>query len=281
MRKRNLTGKSGTIRRIGFVTGFLLVTAVVIAPFCWLIFCSLKPRNELFTVGAMPSALTLANYVFLFTHTEVGRFLWNSTWVAVVVTSVTVLVSTMGAYSLIFFRYKGRELMGRLILLTYMFPGVVIIVPCYNVMSFLNLTNNLFGVVLVELVLTVPFSVWMLRGFFMEIPRELEEAAIIDGCSKVQALWYVLLPLAPPGIIAVSVFAFIFSWNEYLFPLVLINDESAKTLPLGVAGFMGHLYVEWGPLLAAAVVSTIPILILFSILQRFLIKGIMAGAING
>ena len=281
MRKRNLAGKSGTIRRIGFVTGFLLVTAVVTAPFCWLIFCSLKPRNELFTVGAMPSALTIANYVFLLTHTEVGRFLWNSTWVAVVVTSVTVLVSTMGAFSLIFFRYKGRELMGRLILLTYMFPGVVIIVPCYNVMSFLNLTNNLFGVVLVELVLTVPFSVWMLRGFFMEIPRELEEAAIIDGCSKVQALWYVLLPLARPGIIAVSVFAFIFSWNEYLFPLVLINDESAKTLPLGVAGFMGHLYVEWGPLLAAAVVSTIPILILFSILQRFLIKGIMAGAING
>jgi len=162
-----------------------------------------------------------------------------------------------------------------------MFPGVVIIVPSYNVMSFLHLTNSLVGVMLVELVLTIPFSVWMLRGFFTEIPRELEEAAIIDGCSKMQALRHVLLPLALPGIIAVAVFAFIFSWNEYLFPLVLINDEAVKTLPLGVAGFMGHLYVEWGPLLAAAVVSTIPILILFIFLQRFLIKGIMSGAVKG
>ena len=281
MQKLKRTVKSEIMRRIGFVIGFLFVTTVVIAPFCWLIFCSLKPRAQLFTIGGMPSTLTLVHYFSLFTHTEVGRFLWNSTCVAVVVTGVTVFVSTLSAYSLIFFRYKGRELMGRLILLTYMFPGVVIIVPCYNVMSFLNLTNNLFGVMLVELVLTIPFSVWMLRGFFMEIPRELEEAAIIDGCSKMQALWHVLLPLARSGIIAVAVFAFIFSWNEYLFPLVLINNESAKTLPLGVAGFMGHLYVEWGPLLAAAVVSTIPILILFTILQRFLIRGIMAGAVKG
>ena len=273
--------KSRAIRRISFVFGLLVVTTVVIAPFCWLLFCSLKPRTQLFTGLAIPSSLTLANYVALFTHTEVVRFLCNSTEVAVVVTSVTVFTAVLGAYSLVFFRYSGRELIGRLILLTYMFPGVVIIVPSYNVMSFLHLTNSLVGVMLVELVLTIPFSVWMLRGFFMEIPRELEEAAIIDGCSKMQALRHVLLPLALPGMIAVAVFAFIFSWNEYLFPLVLINDEAVKTLPLGVAGFMGHLYVEWGPLLAAAVVSTIPILILFIFLQRFLIKGIMAGAVKG
>jgi ABC-type glycerol-3-phosphate transport system permease component len=146
-------------------------------------------------------------------------------------------------------------------------------------MSCLNLTNSLVGVIVVELVLTMPFSVWMLCGFFMEIPRDLEEAAIVDGCSKMQALWHVLLPLARPGIIAIAVFSFIFSWNEYLSPLV--NNEAAKTLPLGVAGFMGHLYVEWGPLLASAVISTIPILILFTILQRFLIKRIMAGAVKG
>jgi len=273
--------KSRTIRRISFAFGLLVVTTFVIAPFCWLLFCSLKPRTQLFTGHAIPSSLTPANYVALFRHTEVVRFLCNSTEVAVVVTGVTVFTAVLGAYSLVFFRYSGRELIGRLILLTYMFPGVVIIVPSYNVMSFLHLTNSLVGVMLVELVLTIPFSVWMLRGFFTEIPRELEEAAIIDGCSKMQALRHVLLPLALPGIIAVAVFAFIFSWNEYLFPLVLINDEAVKTLPLGVAGFMGHLYVEWGPLLAAAVVSTIPILILFIFLQRFLIKGIMSGAVKG
>jgi multiple sugar transport system permease protein len=269
------------MRRFAFVLGFLLVSAVVVAPFFWLVLCSLKPKAQLFNVGFTPSTLTIANYVSLFTRTEIASFLWNSTLVAAAVTGVTALFATLGAYSLVFFRYKGREFIGRIILLTYMFPGVVIIVPCYNVMSFLRLTNSLFGVMLVELVLTIPFSVWMLRGFFMEIPRELEEAAIIDGCSKMQALWHVVLPLARPGIIAVAVFSFIFSWNEYLFPLVLINNESGKTLPLGVAGFMGRLYVEWGPLLASAVISTIPILILFTILQRFLIKGIMAGAVKG
>ena len=269
------------MRRIAFVLGFIIVSTVVVAPFGWLVLCSLKPKAQLFNVGFTPSTLTAANYVSLFTRTEITSFFWNSTVVAVAVTGITALFATLGAYSLVFFRYKGREFIGRIILLTYMFPGVVIVVPCYNVMSVFSLTNNLFGVMLVELVLTIPFSVWMLRGFFLEIPRELEEAAIIDGCSKIQALWHVVLPLARPGIIAVAVFAFIFSWNEYLFPLVLINNESAKTLPLGVAGFMGHLYVEWGPLLASAVVSTVPILILFTILQRFLIKGIMAGAVKG
>ena len=273
--------KPKTIHQIVFVLGLLVVTALVISPFCWLLFSSLKPKAQLFTGLALPTNLTLANYFALFAHTEVLRFLSNSATVAVVVTAATVFIATLGAYSLVFFRYSGRELIGRFILLTYMFPGVVIIVPSYNIMSFLHLTNNLLGVMLVELVLTIPFSVWMLRGFFMEIPRELEEAAIIDGCSKMQALQHVLLPLALPGIVAVAVFAFIFSWNEYLFPLVLINDENVKTLPLGVAGFMGHLYVEWGPLLASAVVSTIPILVLFTFLQRFLIKGIMAGAVKG
>jgi multiple sugar transport system permease protein len=270
-----------TTRRALFFIGLLALAVVLLLPFCWLVFCSLKPRAQLFTVGVMPNSLTLDHYVALFTGTQAVRFLLNSTLVAVVVTALTVCFSTLGAYSLVFFRYPGRELIGRLILFAYMFPGVIIIVPTYRVMTFLHLTDHLAGVMLVELVLTVPFSVWMLRGFFMDIPRELEEAAILDGCSKMQAFRYVLLPLALPGVIAVAVFAFIFSWNEYLFPLVLINNEATKTLPLGVAGFMGHLYVEWGPLLAAAVVSTIPILILFTLLQRFLIKGMMSGAVKG
>jgi multiple sugar transport system permease protein len=268
-------------RQVAFVLGLLVLAFLLLFPFCWLVFCSLKPRAQLFNVGVMPQALTLNHYYTLFARTEALRFLLNSALVAVVVTALTVCFSTLGAYSLVFFRYRGRELIGRLILFAYMFPGVIIIVPMYNVMTALHLTNHLASVMLVELVLTVPFSLWMLRGFFLDIPQELEEAAILDGCSKMQALRHVLLPLALPGIIAVAVFSFIFSWNEYLFPLVLINNEDAKTLPLGVAGFMGHLYVEWGPLLASAVVSTIPILILFTFLQRFLIKGLMSGAVKG
>jgi len=269
------------LNRSIFGISLVLVLILVAFPFYWLAISSLKPSSQLFSVDIFPSGLTLDNYVNLLTHTPILRYFWNSVIVALSVTLFTVIAAVLGAYSLVFFRYPGREFLGRIILFTYMFPGVIIIVPTYTIMSRLFLTDNLLGVILVELVLTVPFCVWMLRGFFADIPKELEEAAIIDGCSKMTALWHVLMPVSLPGIIATAVFAFIFSWNEYLFPLVLVNSESQKTLPLGVAGFMGHLYVEWGPLLASGVFSTLPILILFIFLQRYLVGGLMAGAVKG
>jgi multiple sugar transport system permease protein len=241
----------------------------------------LKPASQLFTVDVIPRTLTFDNYVSLLRDTLFTRHFLNSVLVAATVTLLTIFIAVLGAYSLVFFRYRGRETLGRLLLFTYMFPGVIIILPTFGIMSRLRLTDSLMGVIVIELVLTVPFSVWMLRGFLSQIPKELEEAAIIDGCSRMQALRRVIVPVSGNGIVAVAVFAFIFSWNEYLFPLVLVNSEDQKTLPLGIAGFMGHLYVEWGPLLASGVLSTIPILILFIFLQRFLVEGIMAGSVKG
>jgi multiple sugar transport system permease protein len=270
-----------TRQRVMFLAAMTVAVVLVAFPFYWLTISSLKTSRQLFGVQLFPNPITLVNYVTVFTTTRVPTYLLNSVIVAVVVTVLTLFAAVLGAYSLVFFRYAGREVLGRLILFTYMFPGVVIIVPTHRIMTYLHMTNNLAGVIIVELVLTVPFAVWMLRGFFLDIPKELEEAAIIDGCSKMGALYHVLLPVGTPGIIAAAVFAFVFSWNEYLFPLVLINNEGAKTLPLGVAGFMGHLYVQWGPLLASGVVSTVPILLLFIFLQRYLIEGIMAGAVKG
>jgi multiple sugar transport system permease protein len=258
-----------------------LTVLLITFPFYWLVISSVKSRRELFTVDLWPQVLTIENYTNLLQQSAFIRYFLNSVAVAVVVTIVTICVSVLGAFSLVFFRYPGRELCGRLILFTYMFPGVVIIIPISNTMSSLHLADNVLGVMIVELVLTVPFGVWMLRGFFMDIPRELEEAAIVDGASKMRALIGILLPSASPGIIAVAVFTFIFSWNEYLYPLVLVNSEASKTLPLGIAGFMGQLTVQWGPLLASGVVSTVPILILFVFLQRFLIEGLTAGAVKG
>lgn len=269
------------VQRATFLVSLAIALLVVSFPFYWLTISSLKPSNRVFTVDMFPANLSLDNYTNLFTRTPVLQYFVNSVIVAVAVTLITVFAAVLGAYSMVFFRYPGREALGRLILFTYMFPGVIIIVPTHRIMTSLSLVDSLVGVIIVELVLTVPFCVWMLRGFFMGIPKELEEAAIIDGCSKMSALYHVLLPVSLPGITATAVFAFIFSWNEYLFPLVLINNEAQKTLPLGVAGFMGHLYVEWGPLLASGVFSTLPILILFTFLQRYLISGLMAGSVKG
>lgn len=267
--------------RLLLVGAMGLTIFIITFPFYWLAISSLKSRRELFTVDLWPAVLTIENYSNLWDQSAFNGYFLNSVLVAVVVTIVTICVAVLGAFSLVFFRYPGRELGGRLILFAYMFPGVVIIIPVSNTMNSLRLADSVLGVMIVELVLTVPFGVWMLRGFFMDIPRELEEAAIVDGASKMRALIGILLPSAVPGIIAVAVFTFIFSWNEYLYPLVLINSEASKTLPLGIAGFMGQLTVQWGPLLASGVVSTVPILILFVFLQRFLIEGLTAGAVKG
>lgn len=267
--------------RLILIACMALTTLIIAFPFYWLSISSLKTRQELFSVDLIPEIFTFQNYANLLDNSEFNRYFVNSIIVAGAVTAITILVATLGAFSLVFFRYPGRELCGRLILFTYMFPGVVIIIPIANIMNTLHLSDSLLGLMVVELMLTVPFGVWMLRGFFMDIPRELEEAAIVDGASKMRALFGILLPSASPGVIAVAVFTFIFSWNEYLFPLVLVNSEEAKTLPLGIAGFMGHLTVQWGPLLASGVISTVPILVLFIFLQRFLIEGLTAGAVKG
>ncbi len=267
--------------RIALILAILAATVYSAFPFYWLFISSVTHSSLLFTGALFPSRLTLDSYVQLFADTPVLTWLANSVIVAVLVTTLTVIVSVLGDYSLAFFRNPIGQAAGKLILFTYMFPGVVIVVPTYILLSRLGLVDNVIGLVLIELVLTVPFCIWMLRSFFVQVPKELLEAGRIDGASRMRVLWSVLLPVARPGVIAIAVFAFIFSWNEYLFPLVLINSDERKTLPLGVAGFMGNLTVQWGPLLASGVIAVIPVLLLFLFLQRHLVEGLMAGAVKG
>lgn len=269
------------------VGAIAVALAVVIAlvysafPFYWLVISSITAPSQLFEGALIPSAFSLESYQRLFANSPVLTWLGNSMLVAVAVTVLTVVISILGAYGLAFFETPLSRAAGNLILFTYMFPGVIIVIPAYQVLSRLGLSDSLVGLILVELVLTVPFCIWMLRSFFVEVPKEIIEAGRIDGASRMRVLWDLLVPIMRPGIVAISVFAFIFSWNEYLFPLVLVNADAQKTLPLGVAGFMGNLTVEWGPLLASGVVAVIPVFILFLFLQRQLINGLMSGAVKG
>lgn len=267
--------------RVALWAAIITATVYVTFPFYWLFISSVTDPSQLFGGALVPSSFTVENYVHLFTSTPVLTWMLNSILVAVIVTTLTVVVSVMGASSLAFFNSRLTQVAGRLILFTYMFPGVVVVVPAYRILSGLGLVDNITGVVLIELVLTVPFCIWMLRSFFMQIPKELFEAGRMDGASHFRVLWSLMLPIARPGVIVIAVFSFIFSWNEYLFPLVLINSDDGKTLPIGVAGFMGNLTVQWGPLLASGVVTVIPVLVLFLFLQRYLVQGLMAGAIKG
>lgn len=273
--------KHRALGRVVLWLAIIVATVYSAFPFYWLFISSLTPPSQLFKGSIFPSSLSTGSYGELFSTAPVFTWLGNSVLVAVVVTLLTLVVSVLGAYSLAFFNTWLGQAAGKLILFTYMFPGVVIVVPAYTLLSKMGLADNIAGLILVELVLTVPFCIWMLRSFFVEVPKELLEAGRIDGASRMRVLWSVLLPVARPGIIAIAVFAFIFSWNEYLFPLVLINSDEQKTLPLGVAGFMGNLTVQWGPLLASGVIAVIPVLVLFLFLQRYLVEGLMAGAVKG
>jgi ABC-type glycerol-3-phosphate transport system permease component len=273
--------ESRAVRRVALVVAIVIATIYSAFPFYWLFISSVTHSSQLFSGALFPTRFSLDSYVQLFATTPVLTWVGNSILVAVVVTALTIVVSVLGAYSLAFFDNPLGQAAGKLILFTYMFPGVVIVVPAYSMLNRLGLGDNIVGLILIELVLTVPFCIWMLRSFFVEVPKELLEAGRIDGASRMRVLWSLLIPVARPGIIAIAVFAFIFSWNEYLFPLVLINSDAGKTLPLGVAGFMGNLTVEWGPLLASGVVAVIPVLVLFLFLQRYLVEGLMSGAVKG
>jgi multiple sugar transport system permease protein len=272
-------------QRIGARTALWLAIAIATLysafPFYWLLVSSVTHPSRLFSGDLIPSRFTAESYRELFAATPVVTWLTNSVIVAVVVTVLTIAIAVLAAYSLAFYTNRLTQTAGKLILFTYMFPGVIIIVPAFGLLSRLGLVDSLVGLVLVELVLTIPFCTWMLRSFFIEVPKEILEAGRVDGASTLRILWSLLLPVARPGVIAIAVFSFIFSWNEYLFPLVLINSEAGKTMPLGVAGFMGNLTVQWGPLLASGVVAVLPVLALFLFLQRYLVEGLTAGAVKG
>jgi len=267
--------------RLALWLAITVATIYVVFPFYWLLISSFTHPSQLFSGSLVPSRFTLESYAHLFSTSPVFTWVGNSILVAVIVTAVTVVVSVLGAYSLAFFDTRLGQAAGRLILFTYMFPGVVIVVPAYRILSALGLVDDVAGLVLVELVLTVPFCIWMLRSFFIQIPKTRFEAGRVDGASHLRVLWGIMLPIARPGVIVIAVFSFIFSWNEYLFPLVLVNSDADKTLPLGVAGFMGNLTVQWGPLLASGVITVLPVLVMFIFLQRYLVEGLMVGAVKG
>lgn len=274
-------------RKIGtsliIVLGLVFFSIYLVFPVYWLIASSVKPTEDLFIVPAtlFPLRISFENFKEVLSATKIPRYFLNSIITSVAVTAITITISTLGAYSLTKYRFPGRKLISDLILVAYIFPGILILLPLYQLIVKLQLNNSLIGLILANLTFTVPFCLWMLRAFFMQLPNSLEESAMIDGCTKFGAFLKVLLPLASPGIVASGTYAFILSWNEYMFALVFVTDDANKTLPLGVAGFLGHLTIDWGSLLCSAVIAVIPIMLAFMFFQKYLIQGISAGAVKG
>ncbi len=263
----------------------LTVTLATLAPIYWMITISFKREVDQFSVPPrwFWFAPTLEHYLDAFVVRSFGQYLINSLVVAGGSTVCALVLGTMAAYSLARFRLPGRldRKLALWILSTRMFPAIVTVVPLFLIMRDLRLVNTRLSLIIVYTAFNLPFVVWMMRGFFAEVPRDLEEAAMVDGDSRLGALWRVVLPLVTPGLAATAVFCLIVSWNEFLFALVLTQTDDAMTLPVGIAGRVTQYGIKWGVMSAAAVVAMVPILAFAMSVQRYLVRGLSLGAVKG
>jgi ABC-type glycerol-3-phosphate transport system permease component len=264
----------------------LLVTFVfsMAMPLFWMVLCSLKPEGEnlSYPPTIIPQTWTLEHYERLFSATLFPTWFRNSTLVSIGTTLTAIAVSGMGAYVFSRFRYRFFEAFSRLILFAYMVPRILLLIPIFKIVWSLKLSNSLYGLLLTNNAFLIPYGLWTLRSYFAGIPHEIEEAALIDGCTRWRAFVRVVIPQALPGIISTALFAFHVAWNEYLFSSVLLWSSDLQTLSAGVATLMGELAPDsWGLLMAAGVMITLPVIALFSFMQSFLIAGWGGGAVKG
>jgi multiple sugar transport system permease protein len=278
------TRVSGMIRRTLYNLLVWTVVCFVAFPLFWMISTALKPHIETFAIPPtlLPVKPTLDHFKVMIFQTPFLQYFANSARVASATATLVIITATLGAYSLVRFRYRGRRLMAQMILFTYLLPAVVLLLPLYLLMAKIGLTNSLWGLVIAYTTFAMPFSLWLLRSFIASIPIDLEEAAMVDGASRMRAFLDVVLPQALPGIISTTLFSFILSWNEYLYSMVFISMDAKKTLPPGVISMLQqNQLTEWALLMAASVMMAVPVVISFSFLQKHLTRGFGAGAVKG
>jgi multiple sugar transport system permease protein len=266
-------------------TGLILATLFALGPFFWVFLASVKTRTELYATPIIyiPSYPTFQNYVDAWTSklTPFSRFFANSLWVSSVTMVATIVISTLAGYALARFRFVGKNTLMLVFLATQMFPAVLLIAPLLSQWYALGLIDTYQALIYSNFSFTVPFTVWMLVGYFESIPRELEESAMIDGSGRFGALLRIIVPLAAPGIAATAIFAFVSSWSELLFAVTFTSQTEMRTLSAGLLYMVGQYEIQWGQLGAGVMISTVPVAILFTFLQKHLIKGLTAGALKG
>jgi multiple sugar transport system permease protein len=274
--------------KIAQIFRYVLLAAAVllaIAPVYWMLTISLKTEVEQFASPPPWFAFTptLAHYSDAFVTRGFGRFLLTSAIVAVASTACALIIGTLAAYALARFELPWRlnRRLSLWILSTRMFPAIVTAVPLFLMMRDLRLLNTRASLIIVYTAFNLPFVIWMMRGFFADLPRDLEEAALVDGDSRLGALVRVVLPLVAPGLAATAVFCLIVSWNEFLFALVLTQTDAAMTLPVGIAGRVTQYEIKWGVMSAAASVAIVPILVFALSVQKYLVRGLSMGAVKG
>lgn len=268
---------------VGGTVAFLLVWTFF--PIYWMASTSFKTNMDVFKLPPdfWPVNPTLENYANVISpETPIIRFFINSFLTALLTVVVTIVLATLSGYALSRLKFRFREQILVSVLITQMFPLVVMLAPLYVLYNKAHLLNTYQGMVIAFTSFALPFGIWMIKGFVDTVPFEIEEAAMVDGCTRLQAMRKVVLPLTLPGIVATGIFAFLDAWNNLLFPMVLTNDIAMKTLPAGLVLLLtGAFKHDWGGMMAASLMSSIPVIIIFIVLQRYLVEGLTGGAVKG
>jgi multiple sugar transport system permease protein len=269
--------------RAGFWALVALVVVYSLSPYLWTLFTSFKTERELyqFPVTYIPQRPTVINYIQVFTQNPFGRYLLNSTVVCVTSTLLCLFLAALAAYAFARLKFPRSNVLLVAILIVAMIPLITVIVPLYLLVRALRLLNSYGGLIGPYVTYSLPVAIFILSAFFREIPHELEEAALLDGCTRMSTLWRVIAPLSTPGLITAGVIVFIQTWNEFLVALTLTSTPKAQTITVGIALYRGEFTFPWGVISAAVMLATVPIVVLILLGQRLIIRGLTAGAVKG
>ena len=258
------------------------IGAFSLLPFLWFVLTSWKSPLEITAIP--PQVIPSFHWGFYRSAlNEYGllRYIWNSAIVAAATTVISIAIASLGAYALARFQFPWSRYYLMLLLAVSMFPQIAIAGPVWRILSGLGWLNSYHGIVAAYIALALPFSIWVLTTFFKELPYEIEEAALVDGCTRLQALRKVVLPLAAPGLFTAAILVFIHAWNEFFFALIILTDPALQTLPVGIALFPGEYTMPWGEISAASTIATLPLIVLTLLFQRRIVQGLSAGAVKG
>ncbi|WP_306059798.1 carbohydrate ABC transporter permease [Natronococcus wangiae] len=279
------TIETSLVERLVFYVALGLSLFVTLFPFYYMIVASLSPESSLYSLPPtlIPDEITFTHYRTVF-GPETFPFLTyfkNSLIIATITAGASVFVATFGAYSFARLDYRGRGIFSRGVLMVYMFSGILLVVPMFQLIVWLGFVDSLWSLFITYLVQTLPVSLYMLGNYFRSVPEEIEEAAIMDGYSRLEVIFKITLPLSAPAIVAVFFFTFMIAWNEYLFASIFLESQGVFTLPIGIEALASGFHQVWGEIMAASLLTSVPLIVMFTYLEKFMVEGLTFGAVEG